>query len=100
MSNRTARFPTLPGKRTAGAAARRLFPEKTSASVLDLSGPGRQDPGHAAGDPSPAPTGSENQLKSSAALKATAPSGWSVADSADLYGIKSWGAGYFDLADD
>ena len=25
---------------------------------------------------------------------------WSVAESAELYGIRSWGAGYFDLSDD
>jgi len=27
-------------------------------------------------------------------------SGWTPADSAELYGIRSWGAGYFDLAED
>ncbi len=28
------------------------------------------------------------------------PSNWSAADSAELYGIRSWGAGYFDLSAD
>ena len=37
---------------------------------------------------------SENELRAN-----VAPA-WSVADSAELYGIRSWGAGYFELGDD
>ena len=33
-------------------------------------------------------------------LGAHLPTNWSAADSAELYGIRRWGAGYFDLADD
>ncbi len=33
-------------------------------------------------------------------LKAHAASNWSAAESAELYGIRSWGAGYFDLSED
>lgn len=33
-------------------------------------------------------------------LKANLASTWSPADSAELYGIRSWGAGYFELAED
>jgi arginine decarboxylase len=42
--------------------------------------------------PSREPGGSE--------LGAHLPTHWSAADSAELYGIRRWGAGYFDLADD
>ena len=84
----------------AAPAPRRLFLGKTSTSVLDLSGPDGQDPGHAADALEPPPTGSDTELKTNTALKATTPSGWSVAESAELYGIRSWGAGYFELSDD
>jgi arginine decarboxylase len=100
MPNRTTRSQEGAGKPAAAPAPRRLFLGKTSASVLDLSVPGRQDPGHAAGASAPPPTRSETELKTNAALKPTVPSGWSVAESAELYGIRSWGAGYFDLSDD
>ncbi len=33
-------------------------------------------------------------------MKRDLPSVWTPAESAELYGIRSWGAGYFDLADD
>jgi len=33
-------------------------------------------------------------------LGAHLPTNWTAADSAELYGIRRWGAGYFDLADD
>ncbi len=33
-------------------------------------------------------------------LGANLPTNWTAADSAELYGIRRWGAGYFDLADD
>jgi len=33
-------------------------------------------------------------------VKRDLPSVWTPAESAELYGIRSWGAGYFDLADD
>jgi len=33
-------------------------------------------------------------------LKTNGGANWTPADSAELYGIKNWGAGYFDLADD
>jgi arginine decarboxylase len=33
-------------------------------------------------------------------LGAHLPTTWTAADSAELYGIRRWGAGYFDLADD
>jgi len=39
-------------------------------------------------------------LKTAAAIRPLAASGWTPAESAELYGIKSWGAGYFDLAED
>jgi len=80
---------------TNASAARRLSPGKTSPSVLDLWGRGRQDAGHAAaGVPAASPKGGETGLKTNAA------SIWSVAESAELYGIRSWGAGYFELSDD
>jgi arginine decarboxylase len=44
--------------------------------------------------PPPAFGGSETELKAHVA------STWSVAESAELYGIRSWGAGYFELSDD
>src|SRR5215470_10623926 len=75
--------------------ARRLSLGKTSPSVLDLWGRGRQDSGHAAaGVPAAPPKGGETGLKANAA------SIWSVAESAELYGVRSWGAGYFELSDD
>ena len=33
-------------------------------------------------------------------LKGNGNTNWTPADSAELYGIRNWGAGYFDLADD
>jgi arginine decarboxylase len=39
-------------------------------------------------------------LKTAAAVRPVAATSWTAAESAELYGIKSWGAGYFDLADD
>ncbi|MGH8680770.1 MAG: biosynthetic arginine decarboxylase [Burkholderiales bacterium] len=33
-------------------------------------------------------------------LKANVVSSWSAAESAELYGVRSWGAGYFELSDD
>jgi len=33
-------------------------------------------------------------------LKRDLVSGWTTAESAELYGIRSWGAGYFDVGDD
>jgi len=33
-------------------------------------------------------------------LKANGNANWAPADAAELYGIRNWGAGYFDLADD
>ncbi|MCC6610116.1 MAG: biosynthetic arginine decarboxylase [Burkholderiales bacterium] len=39
-------------------------------------------------------------MKTATAVRPLAASGWTVAESAELYGIKSWGAGYFDLAED
>jgi len=39
-------------------------------------------------------------LKTAAAVRPVAAASWTAAESAELYGIKSWGAGYFDLADD
>ena len=33
-------------------------------------------------------------------MKANGKPNWTPADSAELYGIRSWGAGYFDLDDD
>ncbi|MFM7274174.1 MAG: arginine decarboxylase, partial [Gammaproteobacteria bacterium] len=33
-------------------------------------------------------------------LKANGTPNWTPADSAELYGIRNWGAGYFDLSDD
>ena len=75
--------------------ARRLSLGKTSSSVLDLWGRGRQDSGHAtAGVPAASQRGGETGLKANAA------SIWSVAESAELYGVRSWGAGYFELSDD
>jgi arginine decarboxylase len=41
----------------------------------------------------------ENELKAQL-KKALVPTTWSPAESAELYGIRSWGAGYFDLSDD
>jgi arginine decarboxylase len=39
-------------------------------------------------------------LKTATAVRPVAATSWTAAESAELYGIKSWGAGYFDLADD
>ena len=33
-------------------------------------------------------------------MKANGNANWTPADAAELYGIRNWGAGYFDLADD
>ena len=33
-------------------------------------------------------------------MKSNGKPNWTPADSAELYGIRSWGAGYFDLDDD
>ncbi|HND14188.1 MAG TPA: arginine decarboxylase, partial [Pseudomonadales bacterium] len=33
-------------------------------------------------------------------MKANGNANWAPADAAELYGIRNWGAGYFDLADD
>ena len=40
------------------------------------------------------------KLKSRDELKVPEGTPWTAADSAELYGIRNWGAGYFDLADD
>ena len=45
--------------------------------------------------PSPAPF-----RRTRKKLKASAKPNWNPADSAELYGVRNWGAGYFDLADD
>jgi len=87
--------PEQPAQSSAINPARRLSLGKTSPSVLDLWGRGRQDSGHAAaGVPAAPPKGGETGLKANAA------SIWSVAESAELYGVRSWGAGYFELSDD
>jgi arginine decarboxylase len=78
-------------------APRRLSPSKTSPSALDLSASDRQDAGHSTGTGA-RDTAREDELK--AQLRAAIQPGWSAAESAELYGIKSWGAGYFDLSDD
>jgi arginine decarboxylase len=60
-----------------------------------------QDAGHSAGavGPSePRDNARDDELK--AQLKTAIAPSWSAAESAELYGIKSWGAGYFDLSDD
>jgi len=63
--------------------------------VLDLRPSDRQDSGHAeAPPPRTSRSGSERELKANVA------SSWSSAESAELYGIRSWGAGYFELSGD
>jgi arginine decarboxylase len=82
-------------------APRRLSPAKTSSSALDLYVSRGQDAGHSAGavGPSePRDNARDDELK--AQLKTAIAPSWSAAESAELYGIKSWGAGYFDLSDD
>ncbi len=89
--------PQARGSLHAMRAPRRLSPAKTSPSALDLCPSGRQDAGHSTG-PAARDSIREDELK--AQLKAAIQPGWSAAESAELYGIKSWGAGYFDLSDD
>ena len=40
------------------------------------------------------------KLKRSDEFKVSEGAPWTAADSIELYGIRNWGAGYFDLADD
>ncbi len=53
---------------------------------------------HPSGAREPSDPAREDDLK--AQLKPAIAPAWSAAESAELYGIKSWGAGYFDLSDD